>query len=34
MIRHVKTARLHQGVQTDPSVTDAVEALLAEKGQA
>ncbi|MGO4855439.1 histidinol dehydrogenase [Phaeovulum sp. W22_SRMD_FR3] len=30
MIRHVKTARLHQGSQTAPEVTTAVEALLAQ----
>ncbi|QRZ16074.1 histidinol dehydrogenase (plasmid) [Paracoccus methylovorus] len=30
MIRHVKTARLTQGDQTDPAVTEAVRALLAQ----
>jgi sulfopropanediol 3-dehydrogenase len=30
MIRHLKTARLQQGSQTDPAVTTAVEKLLAE----
>ncbi len=33
MIRHVKTARLQQGDQTDPAVTDAVRSLLAEVAQ-
>jgi sulfopropanediol 3-dehydrogenase len=30
MIRHLKTARLQQGSQTDPAVTAAVEKLLGQ----